>query len=205
MYKTCVKCEENKLLKEFYAQKRRKDGKHPWCKACCKKHQIEHQERRNELERQRWATDPEYRKQRKTIHRNWGRKYAEHKQEYERQRRLSNPEEYKERNVRYVNEHPEMMRLLAKTRARVYQAIKRGILQRACRCEFCRRECKTEAAHCDYSKPLEITWLCRSCHSRWDYWNPKYAGTIKEEGEKECLKLFRTLFQKEEETAQATL
>lgn len=47
----------------------------------------------------------------------------------------------------------------------VYRAIKRGQLVRL-PCEACGDTKKTDAHHDDYSKPLDIRWLCRSCHLR---------------------------------------
>ena len=44
----------------------------------------------------------------------------------------------------------------------VKQAIKSGDLIR-CPCEVC-NAVKTEAHHEDYSKPLEVNWLCRNHH-----------------------------------------
>ena len=35
---------------------------------------------------------------------------------------------------------------------------------RANKCELCHEEKYTLAHHSDYTKPLEITWLCDSCH-----------------------------------------
>lgn len=32
-------------------------------------------------------------------------------------------------------------------------------------CERCGKQCRLDAHHEDYSKPLEVEWLCASCHS----------------------------------------
>lgn len=47
----------------------------------------------------------------------------------------------------------------------VIQALRHGDLIKPCTCGQC--GCITEfldAHHLDYSKPLEVIWLCRSCH-----------------------------------------
>lgn len=56
----------------------------------------------------------------------------------------------------------------------VGNAIRSGVLKRQ-PCECCGNE-KSHAHHEDYSKPLEIKWLCHRCH-----WNEH--GWIKEEKE----------------------
>jgi hypothetical protein len=47
-------------------------------------------------------------------------------------------------------------------------AISHGDLISSDRCEHCGSPAvnyKLEAHHSDYSKPLEVVWLCRSCHT----------------------------------------
>lgn len=54
-------------------------------------------------------------------------------------------------------------------RASVYYAvaiaIRRGQITRPKECCRCWRACKPHAHHHDYSRPLEVTWLCSSCHA----------------------------------------
>lgn len=45
-------------------------------------------------------------------------------------------------------------------------AIRRGKLRRSVFCEVCGLPAETEGHHADYSKPLEINWLCRKCHKK---------------------------------------
>ncbi|KKQ63520.1 MAG: hypothetical protein US85_C0016G0016 [Candidatus Shapirobacteria bacterium GW2011_GWF1_38_23] len=44
----------------------------------------------------------------------------------------------------------------------VYRAVSSGVLKRQS-CFICGHD-KTDAHHEDYSKPLEVVWLCRNCH-----------------------------------------
>lgn len=60
-----------------------------------------------------------------------------------------------------------------RARSAVAYAIKTGRLCRPDVCEWCSEMTFCEAAHRDYSKPLDVTWLCRRCHRRWDTAEPK--------------------------------
>lgn len=47
---------------------------------------------------------------------------------------------------------------------RLKYAVRMGYLVRPNKCEKCGIETKVDAHHEDYSKALEIMWLCRRCH-----------------------------------------
>lgn len=66
----------------------------------------------------------------------------------------------KSRAKRWTKDHPDKTRVQQKAR----RALKRGLIQRL-PCAFCGSE-KSEMHHDDYSKPLEVMWLCRSHHAR---------------------------------------
>lgn len=46
----------------------------------------------------------------------------------------------------------------------VSRALRTGRLQRSAMCEKCGTAGRTDAHHEDYSQPLVVIWLCRSCH-----------------------------------------
>lgn len=46
----------------------------------------------------------------------------------------------------------------------VTRSLRKGKLTRKSKCEMCNVECKTNAHHVDYGKPLNILWLCDKCH-----------------------------------------
>ena len=48
----------------------------------------------------------------------------------------------------------------------INNAIKMGKLLRPSICEDCSAEKFTEAHHKDYSKPLEVNWLCKKCYEK---------------------------------------
>lgn len=60
----------------------------------------------------------------------------------------------------------------------IAKAIRDGQLQRPAFFSKCGFEGRIEAAHRDYDAPLDIRWLCRSCHAKWDWAEPK-QGTVK--------------------------
>jgi hypothetical protein len=79
---------------------------------------------------------------------------------------------------RWNASHPERANQSAQASRIVQVAIRDGVLTRPDTCESCGVSGgKIEAAHSDYSRPLDVRWLCRSCHRRWDHAEPK---TLKE-------------------------
>ena len=40
-----------------------------------------------------------------------------------------------------------------------------GKIERPHKCSLCETECCPHGHHADYSKPLEVEWLCISCHT----------------------------------------
>ena len=52
----------------------------------------------------------------------------------------------------------------AAVHALVVWAVKTGVLVRNEYCEECNLRCKTQGHHEDYSKPLQVIWLCNLCH-----------------------------------------
>ena len=45
-------------------------------------------------------------------------------------------------------------------------AVYRKSIVKPSACTSCGEEKRVEGHHKDYSKPLEVTWLCRGCHNR---------------------------------------
>lgn len=46
----------------------------------------------------------------------------------------------------------------------IQRAIERGDFERPHKCEKCCAEGKVHGHHHDYSKPLDVQWLCPKCH-----------------------------------------
>lgn len=57
-------------------------------------------------------------------------------------------------------------------------AIKNGTLKRPGVCMSCMIVCKPEAHHEDYRAPLDVVWLCKSCHSHLHFNKKKKEGNM---------------------------
>ena len=44
------------------------------------------------------------------------------------------------------------------------RAIRSGKITRPDHCEGCNKQCKPDGHHNDYDEPLEVNWLCKTCH-----------------------------------------
>lgn len=73
-------------------------------------------------------------------------------------------EQYKSASDRARKEWRERNREKQRAHSAVARALKKGIIERRC-CEVCCDPLKkTEAHHDDYSKPLDVIWLCDEHH-----------------------------------------
>ena len=86
--------------------------------------------------------------------------------EWARNDRKKNPEKLRLVLKRSRSKHPEKSR----ARMAVAYASRRGLLVRGSCC-VCNGDKYIEAHHEDYSKTLEVMWLCRSCHHKLRYMN----------------------------------
>jgi len=150
--KECKKCKQTKPLSAFYKHKAMKDGHLNFCKSCVKERVKKH----------RWENIDRIR----AYDRNRPNHNDRVKQHNERVKALKviDPEKYKKymetkKQWHRKNKHKRLAHL------KVKRAIERGILKRPNRCSSCGASCKPEAHHEDYSKPLDVVWLCRKCHA----------------------------------------
>lgn len=114
----------------------------------------------------RWATKSQQMENRRPRR---NARSPEARKEYHRQWRMANPE----RARRWQTEHPERVRIVFRAANRVHRAVARGDLVKPDACEACGAVRKVCAAHADYARPLDVRWLCYSCHNRWDRAHPK--------------------------------
>lgn len=104
-----------------------------------------------------------------------------------REKRKRNPKSYAAKARRYYDNHKkELKKKRAKrylqerdknlARSKTKNALYKGVILRK-NCETCGNK-QSVAHHSDYTKPLEVTWLCNSCHGIWhrDNGEGKRAG-----------------------------
>lgn len=163
--KVCIVCGENKPLNDFPTYKTRK-GETAYknqCKECNslykKKHYQANKSAYLERSKQQRESDPEsYKRYLKQY-------YREHSEE-----RKSKDKEYAQKNKDRINAYHREYRKRPETlikqdcRKMVQLALKFGMLIRPNHCSKCGKEAFTEAHHRDYTKPLDVDWLCKQCH-----------------------------------------
>jgi hypothetical protein len=93
--------------------------------------------------------------------RKWREKNALHCGLYVRKRVGGNTEEHRKNKASYREKHPD--RHLA---GKILRNAVRSKISKPDHCTRCGLICNPEGHHEDYSKPLEVLWLCRPCHCK---------------------------------------
>lgn len=137
--KICRTCQEVKTLDRFYLHKQMADGHLNICKDCVKE-RI--------------------------------KKYYDFNKEkinkYDRIR--GRTEERREKNrIRSLTRKSPRKKgdpVKIKARTELGNALRSGKIQSPSHCQDCGVECKPHGHHEDYSKPLDVVWLCSLCHGK---------------------------------------
>ena len=64
----------------------------------------------------------------------------------------------------YTNRYRKKHRDKFLARGKLHYALRRGAIVRPASCSVCGVACKPQAHHRDYSKPLDVQWMCFRCH-----------------------------------------
>lgn len=192
--KTCLKCNEKKEFSEFGKDKQKKDSLNTYCKSCIKIRSGNQRKNNPEYglkyfkiyrEKNRDALRKESARRFLENKKEWLRKqresYHRRKEEISKRRKLERLKpgsreknrlriaEWREKNKdkfrKTVRKWQTANREKCNAHAKVHTAIKNGTLKKSMKCQECKIKCLTEGHHEDYSKPLEVIWLCRKCHA----------------------------------------
>jgi hypothetical protein len=132
--KTCRKCLKVKKISEFHNHRNMKDGHLNFCKLCVQDRIREY--RLNNIE-----------KLRKYDKKRWKKKWKN--------------KEYRSNRLEYHKK----WRKFNKIKISAQNAIRNKIKSRPCLCELCGdKNKKILGHHQDYSKQLQVIWLCPPCH-----------------------------------------
>lgn len=139
----CKHCCQLKPIENFYPYSKSK------CKECWQKYndkwRLENPDKAKAIDKRKWLNRRD-----KMLAR------------YRATPRRSNARDCKEVNREYRRNH----RIEWNAKARVRYAVLTGKLIRPNECSECGYICTPQAHHEDYSKPLDVIWLCASCHKR---------------------------------------
>lgn len=150
MKKRCFECEEIKDISYFYKHKEMADGHLNKCKECIK------------------VSVKKNRKDNIEYYRQYDRDRAMLDHRVKARIAYSNTDAGKESAARaakrYRNENP----IKYKAQTAVRNAVSNGLLVKPSLCESCSSSDNVlHGHHDDYSKPLDVRWLCPSCHTDW--------------------------------------
>lgn len=133
--KVCVRCKQTLGREKFYKNKRLKDGLASECKTCSKE--------RMGL----WVlkNSQQWRNRCKKYHKQYRDNHSVECKLYNKKTRLKYPDR-------------------VKCRSSILTAIRSGKIKKRNSCEICYNG-PTHGHHEDYSKPLDVIWLCSRCHA----------------------------------------
>ena len=138
MYRACTKCGDEKPLTDFYKHPHAPNGRASKCIECTKADVRANRAQRIEYYRQ-------YDRARaKLPHRKEGRA------EYARQNPRPRPESDPQKRA---------------ARVMIGNALRDGKIVKSPECEVCSQPADTRGHHDDYSKPLDVIWVCTACHA----------------------------------------
>lgn len=150
MMKVCKKCGIEKPIEDFYVHSQMGDGHLNFCKECVK--QRVHKHRQDNIERIR------------KYDRN--RPNAKERMKKECEAIKNNKERYKT-YLENKNKWGKENKYKRNAQCRVKRAINKGLLIKPNTCQICgKTDCEIQGHHHDYSKPLDVIWVCTECHGK---------------------------------------
>lgn len=137
--KRCTECGEEKSLDDFHRNRRMKDGHVNQCKECSRPRKRQ------------------YNRQNRDVLNAAHKRYEERNPDYVRRQR-------KKRKLNQQERYPEKVA----ARKALTTAVELGRVAKPDICERCGGKflpTEIHGHHRDYSKPLEVEWLCVDCHT----------------------------------------
>ncbi len=169
MYKVCTGCKTKKKFEKFGKDKKGLLGLNQKCKECCKArakltvHSPEAIENRKAY-RSEWQKS-----KRPILNERLRDRYInnlEHSRELAkvRTKRYLQSEKGKAKHQEATKEYVEKNREKIAAQRKIRNEIRRGRIIKPTYCEVCGVESLVQGHHEDYSKPLQVIWMCSKCH-----------------------------------------
>ena len=166
MERNCCVCKVIKDLNDFPKDKQSSLGYSYRCKECNRKRHKEYSKRMPE----------EVRERKRKARNEYGKENRLHLNKKMREDYQNNPEKYRARNKKFRKENKEkfneymrnyrennMEKILAQ--AKVKYHVDNENIVRPDNCSICKSsDYRIEAHHFEYSKPLDVLWVCQKCH-----------------------------------------
>lgn len=147
--KVCSKCKIQKDENCFWKRNNRKSGVNSECKDCAKIRRTKKYQEFNEefrLKRKKYYYENQEKLCKAQIDSQKGnQRYRKYQNKYSIEKRKNNDPKFLARSI-------------------VSLALRGKMITRPIMCSKCNVDCKPEGHHEDYSKPLDIIWLCTKCH-----------------------------------------
>jgi len=147
--KECFKCKKTHPLYLFYKHSGMKDGRLNKCKECTK---------RDIKENYRHNIDK---------YKSYERSRANLPHRVKARKDYANTEEGKKAGNKAKRKWTQRNPIKRMAYEMVTVAVSNGTLTKPEGCEKCGDDTRIHGHHCDYSKPLEVMWLCGVCHQAW--------------------------------------
>ncbi len=183
--KTCETCKKEKTENEFCKETRRKDGLCKQCKECLSQRKQKYREEnpdhvkkvalksyyknhdKTKEKKKEWIKNKRSNADFIVVEREYRKKlYHQNATEIrEQQNKLKKDPAKKKKMADYMRRYrKEKYGMQTNAHKILEYALKIGHLIRPSKCEVCMKECKPDGHHEDYSKPLEVKWVCHVCH-----------------------------------------
>lgn len=81
---------------------------------------------------------------------------------YARRAREKDVEKFRQREKAASRARPKTEKTIA--RAKLNAAVRDGRIARPAECQQCKKKARVTGHHHDYSRPLDVEWLCYECH-----------------------------------------
>jgi len=187
--KICTTCKKEKPLSEFNklckSRAHISDGHQPQCKQCRNAYDKTPARRKAiRLQKKRYFLNPEnlakqkeqirqhsHTEQGKKIHAKANAKYRKTQKGKDNDAKCARKYRQTQKYKNAINKHRLKFPEKRKAGIIVMNALKSGEIIRPDSCSICNKKCIPEGHHDDYSKPLEVVWMCKNCHTA-IHWRP---------------------------------